>query len=177
MGWMDSEERLRTEEAEVAAAQRDRKRFGALYERNFDAVYAYVARRVPNRSDAEDITATAFHKALANLHRFEWRGVPFAAWLIRIAANEIADRAPRRAPSLLPLPDDSTLEQVEHRAMLFQHVRALPADQRRVLEMRFAEQWTVREIAEALGRSDGAVRQLQFRALQTLRAGLGAEDV
>src|SRR5437588_7693644 len=88
----------RDEEQLVAEAQRDPRRFGVLYERNFDLVYAFVARRVPSRLEAEDVTATVFYKALANLAGFEWRGVPFAAWLVRIAANEIVDLR-RRRPS------------------------------------------------------------------------------
>src|SRR5205807_5626158 len=90
----------------VAAAQRDPRRFGVLYERNFDLVYAFVARRVPSRPEAEDITATVFYKALANLAGFEWRGVPFAAWLVRIASNEIADlrrRSPWATPHEVPV--------------------------------------------------------------------------
>jgi RNA polymerase sigma-70 factor, ECF subfamily len=76
----------------VEAAQRDASRFAELYERNFERVYAFVVRRVRNRAEAEDLTSDVFHRALANLPRFEWRGVPFAAWLYRMAANAIADR-------------------------------------------------------------------------------------
>src|SRR5437660_11106238 len=104
MGSDDEAERLEAEAIAVADAQRARTRFGPLYERNFDAVYAYVARRARDRSDAEDITATVFQTALANIERFEWRGVPFRAWLTRIAANQIADQAAR--PTLAALPSD-----------------------------------------------------------------------
>lgn len=76
----------------VEAAQKDPSRFGELYENNFERVYAYIARRVGNREEAQDLTAEVFHQALANLARFEWRGLPFAAWLLRIASNAIADR-------------------------------------------------------------------------------------
>src|SRR5262249_17817770 len=86
-GGNEAEERLLVE-----AAQRDRSRFADLYERNFELVYAFVARRVRNREEAEDVTAEVFHQALAGLGRFEWRGFPFAAWLFRIARNAITDR-------------------------------------------------------------------------------------
>ena len=79
----------------MEAAQKDPTRFAELYETNFERVYAFVVRRVSDRDAAEDLTSEVFHKALANLRRFEWRGVPFAAWLLRIAANAIADRAQR----------------------------------------------------------------------------------
>ena len=76
----------------IEAAQKDPGRFADLYENNFERVYAFIVRRVRDRHEAEDLTAEVFQHALANLPRFEWRGVPFAAWLFRIAANAIADR-------------------------------------------------------------------------------------
>lgn len=160
----------------IEAAQRDPRCFADLYHRHFDRIYAYVARRVGNRAAAEDITADVFHQALANLGRFEWRGVPFAAWLYRIAANAISDRALRtaREHDLPPpdAPDEPSLEDIEQRARLFRLVDELPDEQRRVIVMRFAEQRPIKEIAEALGRSEGAVKQLQFRGLKSLRLRL-----
>src|SRR5437899_5823884 len=164
----DVAERLRIE-----AAQRDPSRFGELYEDNFERVYAFIARRVHDRDAAQDLTADVFHRALKNLPQFEWRGVPFAAWLFRIAANAIADRSKRAAKERdLPRDDDPpevSFEDIDERARLFRLVDRLPADQRRVIVMRFAEERTIREIAADLGRSEGAVKQLQFRGLQTLR--------
>jgi RNA polymerase sigma-70 factor (ECF subfamily) len=171
----DGDERLLIE-----AAQCDPTRFGALYEANVGRVFAYVARRVGDRHEAEDITAEVFHDALRNLHRFEWRGVPFAAWLLRIASNAIVDRAKRLARDRnLPEPHEPpevSLEEVEHRARIFRLVDTLPPDQRRVIVMRFAEQKKIREIAVELGRSEGAVKQLQLRGLQILRARLSGTN-
>ena len=76
----------------IEAAQQDPRRFAELYEKNFDRLYAFIVRRVGDRHDAEDLTAEVFQHALANLSRFEWRGVPFAVWLYRIAANPYGDR-------------------------------------------------------------------------------------
>src|SRR5882724_11985181 len=70
----------------IEAAQKDPARFADLYEINFERVYAYIVRRVGDRTETEDLTSEVFHKTLANLKRFEWRGIPFAAWLFRIAA-------------------------------------------------------------------------------------------
>src|ERR1043166_7295070 len=81
----------------VEAAQRDRASFAQVYERYFELVYAYVARRVRERAATEDLTSEVFRKALANIHRFKWTGAPFGAWLLRIAANLIADRAKRNS--------------------------------------------------------------------------------
>jgi RNA polymerase sigma-70 factor, ECF subfamily len=159
----------------VEAAQRDPRRFAELYEQNFERVYAFVLRRVHDRSRAEDLTSEVFHQALKNLGRYEWRGVPFAAWLLRIARNAITDEAHKLAREQSLGDDDSAdqkagMDHVEHRAMLFRLVQALPADQQRVVRLRFAEEKSIREIAAALGKSEGAVKQLQFRALEKLRA-------
>jgi len=168
----------------VEAAQKDPTRFAELYEINFERVYAFIARRVGDRDSAEDLTSDTFHKALANLRRFEWRGVPFAAWLLRIAANAIADRGQRAGREFVvddppELGVDASalvdLEEVEHRARLFRLVEQLPEDQRRVIAMRFAEEKCIREIAEALGRTEGAVKQLQFRGLQSLRTQIKSD--
>jgi len=163
----------------IEAAQKDPRRFAELYEAHFERIYGYVARRVGERAAAEDITADVFHQALANLPRFEWRGAPFAAWLYKIAANAIADRGKRVAresarPAAEPAaePQEPAIEDSERRARLYRLVRELPEDQRRVLVGRFAEQRSIREIATELGRSEGAVKQLQFRALAALRAGM-----
>lgn len=161
----------------IEAAQADPRRFADLYELFFDRVYAYVARRVPDRADAEDLVADVFHRALANLGTYEWRGAPFASWLYRIAFHAIADRSYRVAREGSMPPEtggpDAGIEEVEQRASLYRLVRGLPPDQRRVVELRFVEQRSVREIAEIIGRSEGAVKQLQFRAMETLRARMG----
>ncbi|HEY0702825.1 MAG TPA: sigma-70 family RNA polymerase sigma factor [Candidatus Acidoferrales bacterium] len=163
----------------IEAAQQDPARFGELYELHFDRVYAYVSRRVGDRDAAQDVTSETFHHALANLHHFEWRGAPFAAWLMRIASNAITDRWRRlhresgNISEQEPVSKDPSPEEVQHRARLFELVRTLPEDQRRVIEMRFAEEKSVREIAVALGKTEGAVKQLQFRGVQKLREEAG----
>ena len=174
----------------IEAAQKDPARFAEIYENNFHRVYAYIARRVGSRDIAEDLTSDVFHKALAGLPRFEWRGVPFVAWLLRIASNAIIDRAKRAAHETGLGADESGIaaydepsdaspqdfDVIEKQARLFKLVERLPADQRRVIELRFAEEKSIREAARELGRSEGAVKQLQFRALQSLRAQLNVES-
>lgn len=166
----------------IEAAQKDPGRFAELYEQNFHRVYAYVARRVRGRSETQDLTAHVFQQALANLGKFKWRGVPFVTWLYRIAANAITDDARKRSREQTEEPDlttdtsvDLNLEQVERQARLFHAVETLPEDQRRVILLRFAEEKSIREIAKDLGRSEGAVKQLQFRGLENLRARLREE--
>ena len=167
----------------IEAAQQDPGRFAELYELHFERVYAYIARRVRERAAAEELTSHVFHQALANLGKFKWRGAPFASWLFRIAANSIADRAGRlqRETGLErdvsgghPGPD---LEQIEILARVYQLVDKLPWDQRCVMRLRFAEEKSIREIARQLSRSEGAIKQLQFRALQSLRARMSEKNV
>jgi RNA polymerase sigma-70 factor, ECF subfamily len=176
----------------VEAAQRDASRFAEIYEHYFQLVYAYVVRRVRDRATTEDLTSEVFRKALANLPRFKWTGAPFGAWLLRIASNLIADRAKRAGrevmadeasldPAAVDKPvnvhsQQSNLEAAERRAHLFRLVDALPDDQRRVLAMRFAEEKSISEIAAEFNRSEGAIKQLQFRALQALRRQFTTED-
>jgi RNA polymerase sigma-70 factor (ECF subfamily) len=162
----------------VEAAKADPSRFAALYEAHFDRIHAFVLHRVRDRSVAEDLTAEVFRHALAAIGGFEWRGVPFAAWLYRIAANEIADHAAKRAREQGPIaaeePSHDERNAIEHRATLYRLVDDLPPDQRQVIVMRFAEERSIRDVAASLGRTEGAVKQLQWRALQTLRARMGS---
>ncbi|MBI3678956.1 MAG: sigma-70 family RNA polymerase sigma factor [Acidobacteria bacterium] len=157
----------------VEAAQRDPSRFADLYEQNFHRVYAYIARRVGERHYAEDLTAEVFTEALAGIGKFEWRGVPFTAWLLRIASRAIADhwkRTGRESGDPSPEAGQSGPDEIERNAILFQLVDRLPEAQFRVLHMRFVEQKSIREIARELDRSEGAVKQLQLRAIENLRA-------
>jgi len=174
---MDADERH-----DIEAAQRDPAKFAALYERHFERVYAFVVRRVRDRAAAEDVTADVFHKALAALPAFQIREAPFAAWLLRIAANAVADRM-KRAAREVPVSDNAPepsvapdADAIDRRADVFRLVNELPAEQRRVLIERFIEQRSIREIAGRLNKTEGAVKQLQFRALQHLRAHMEEAD-
>lgn len=179
----------------IEAARREPARFADVYDNYFELVYAYVARRTRNRVEAEDVTAEVFRKALEHLPRFKWTGAPFAAWLFRIASNLIADRAKQaaregkiagleeadrggssRVSQGIDQAQQTELENAERQAKLFRMVDELGEDQKRVLVMRFAEEKSIREIAGELGRSEGAIKQLQFRALKDLRARLSDQS-
>jgi RNA polymerase sigma-70 factor (ECF subfamily) len=157
----------------IESAQRDPSRFAELYEQNFDRVYAFIVSRICSRDEAQDLTAEVFHEALAGLPGYEWRGVPFVAWLLGIASRTLADRwqhaARGQEVSAEVLETRGTDDRIEQRAILFQLVDGLPSDQRQVILRRFVDQRSLREIAQEMGRSEGAIKQLQFRALQTLR--------
>lgn len=185
----ETAQKVRPVEAEerrlVEAAQRDPARFADLYESFFELVYSYVVRRVSSRPEAEDLTAEVFHRALRSLPRFKWTGAPFASWLFRIAANMITDRAKRAAReqsggaaeiAIAAGRAQTDIEEVERHVRLIRLVETLADDQRRVVMMRFVEEKSIREIAQVLQRSEGAIKQLQFRALQNLRGRLTTEE-
>jgi RNA polymerase sigma-70 factor, ECF subfamily len=162
----------------VEAAQRDPSQFAELYQENFYRVYAYVVRRLGDRHQAEDLTSDVFREALAGIQKFEWRGVPFAAWLLGIASRLLADhwkRSGREAGRPAPEADACDPVEIERTAILFQLVDRLPEAQFRVIQMRFVEQKSIREIAVELDRSEGAVKQLQLRAIENLRAAMEAD--
>jgi RNA polymerase sigma-70 factor (ECF subfamily) len=172
-----------SDEALVAQAKRDREAFGRLYDRYVDQVYQFTYRRVKDHPVAEDITARVFFRALEQLPRFEWRGIPFGAWLIRIAANLIHDHhgdAQRRASwpewteagTALAAGAPSLEEQYSSRqtaSRLWQEVAALPVAEQQVLVQRFSRDMSLHDIAIELGRTEGAVKQLLFRAVKRLR--------
>lgn len=155
----------------VAAAQADPKLFLELYDRYFHRVWAYAIRRARNRAEAEDVTSEVFCRALENLGGYEWRGAPFFAWLLRIAANILADRWQKTGKESGDAPPETAGPdmELERRAMLFQLIERLPQAQRRVIELRYIEERSLLEIAGTLGKTEGAVKQLQHRALEHLR--------
>ena len=162
----------------VEAARADLSKFDALYDLHFARVYLFIVSRVHDRAAAEDLTSEVFHRALANLSTYEWRGTSFAAWLFRIASNAIADQYKRanreRSGDALGSPtraniSSKEMKSVEREAFLFRLVEKLPEIQRRVVCERFIEERSIKEIAQRRGKTEGAVKQLQFRALQTLR--------
>jgi RNA polymerase sigma-70 factor, ECF subfamily len=161
----DEERRL------IEAAKHHPAKFSDLFDLHARRIYAYVARRVRSREEAEDITSEVFHLALKNLPRYEYRGVPFSAWLYRIAEHAIAQCGRESAKEAgVPLDTEPISDaDAERRAILFQLVGTLPDDQRRVVELRYAEQKSVREIADELHRTEAAVKQLHYRAIQRLR--------
>jgi RNA polymerase sigma-70 factor, ECF subfamily len=175
-----------SDEALIVRAKHDREAFGCLYDRYIEQVYQFTYRRVKDHTIAEDITARVFFRALAQLPRFEWRGIPFGGWLTRIAANLIHDHHSdaQRHVSLREWAEDgldmaasepSVEEQYATRqaaSVLWQTVAALPMAEQQVLVYRFSRDMSIREIATTLGRTEGAVKQLLFRAVKRLQQRL-----
>lgn len=172
------------EAALVQRAKADPMAFGILYERYIDRVYAYIYHRVGNAQDTEDLTARTFYRALDKLHTYEDRGLPFSAWLFRIAHNLVAnwhrDRGRRRFLSLDKLwshskEGDTPEEQVEreeNHAALWDAIDRLPEERRNLLLYKFGSRLSNLEIGELLQKSESAIKSLYFRTLATLRKEL-----
>ena len=170
----------------VAEAQRgDPEAFGRIFDAYVGPIHRFIASRVNRPSDAEDLTQLVFVKALEALPRYEARGVPFGGWLFRLARNAIIDQARTRRDHLSLVAavtratEDAGPEAVAAlRDDLDRVARALTEltdDQREVIELRFFAGLSVHETADAMGRQDGTIRGLQFRALAALRRSLGIE--
>ena len=184
---LDEPEPVQVDEgALVAAAKRDPREFGPLYELYVDRIYRYAYRRVGTHHEAEDITAQTFQQALQALPAYEWRGLPFGAWLFRIAGN-IINRRGRTAGREVAVEDvtvfsgfeqadDDPADYVwrsEEAGALAELIRTLPPDQQRVIVLKFSHGLKNREIGDLMGRSEGAIKQLVHRALVSLRATMG----
>ena len=174
----------------VAAAQTgDPDAFGALFDRYYVPVYRFVAARIGRPSDAEDLAQLVFVKALEALPRYEARGVPFGGWLFRLARNVVIDHVrTRREHATLDIvvehssddagPDDLAVLRQEMDSVAHA-LRRLTPEQREAIELRFFAGLSAKEAAEAMGRQEGTVRGLQFRAIAALRRDLGiaADDL
>ncbi len=163
----------------------DRAAFGRIFDAYSVPIYRFIASRVSRPSDAEDLTQLVFVKALEALPRYEARGIPFGGWLFRLARNAIIDqiRTKRDHLSLVVAVTRETEEagpeaQASFRDELSAVARAmseLTDDQREVVELRFFAGLSVLETAVAMGRQEGTIRGLQFRAIASLRRALGIE--
>ncbi len=179
----DSEER-----ALIERAKADQEAFGKLYERYVDRIYNYVYYRTSNVADAEDLTARIFEKAMQHIPKYKHQGVPFSAWLYRIAHNLVAnwhrDNSRRKFISIDDVSqwitqDDSpevAAQLMEDKEALLTAVGILPADRQELLVLKFVERLSNAEIGNIMGRSEGAIKSLYHRTLQALREEMRAEE-
>lgn len=175
---------LEHEEKLVREAKKgDREAFTRLYEHYVDSIYRFVLLKVNNREEAEDLTNETFLSSWQNLPVYEERGLPFSSWLYRIARNKVIDHyRVRKAPISIDVVEEdavvvaSNLERAVDIALDVDRVKAclvrLTPEQKDVTIMRFVEELSHKEIAEIIGKSEGAVRLIQHRAIATLRAML-----
>lgn len=167
----------------VVQAKQDSNAFGQLYERHVDKIYNYMYYRTGSHYDAEDLTARAFYQALTHIDRYVDRGLPFSAWLYRIAHNLVANwyRAQSRrqvitldevTASALQHPGDMPEKSLEHQddhRLLLRLIRRMPADRQQLVILKFVNQLSNQEIGQIMGRSEGAIKSLYHRTLLALR--------
>ena len=177
------------EEILVRASQGDPDAFGALYAQYVDRIFNYVYYRTGNVHDAEDLTARVFHRALHHIQRYTDRGVPFSAWLYRIAHNLVANwHRDRNRHQEIPLSDAPTLHyrgdppemalmQTQDREALLRLIRFLPSERQHLLILKFVENMSNAEIGQIMNRSEGAVKSLYHRTLLSLRDEMESVDL
>jgi len=166
------------------AIQGDREAFGELYRRYVQRIYNYIYYRVGSPPDAEDLTARVFYRVLRNIHRYEDRGLPFSAYLYRIAHNVVANwhrdnqrRAEIPLDALWSLQDESPAPEVallrhEEYERLMTVIRRLPPERQQLLILKFVERLSNAEIGQIMGRTEGAIKSLYHRTLLALRREL-----
>jgi RNA polymerase sigma-70 factor (ECF subfamily) len=159
--------------------------FGRIFDEFNEPIHRFIASRVDRPSDAEDLTQLVFVKALEALPRYEQRGIPFGGWLFRLARNTIIDHARTRHlhAELDEAADRATDEAGPEQMVLLRQdldavtraLKTLTDEQREAIELRFFAGLTAREAAEAMGKQEGTIRGLQFRAIAALRRSLGMD--
>ena len=180
-------ETIQEDEILTLAAQGNREAFGILYERYVDRIFNYVYYRTGNLDDAEDLTARVFQRAMNHIGNYTNRGVPFSAWLYRIAHNLIANwHRDRNRRQEIPLSDapliakgehpESSLVHTEQQEALLRLIRSLPAERQTLLILKFIEHLSNAEIGQIMGRSEGAVKSLYHRTLLSLRDQIGSPE-
>lgn len=176
------------EVALIERAKVDKEAFGQLYERYVDRIYNYVYYRTGNVADAEDLTARIFVRAMQHIGNYQYRGIPFSAWLYRIAHNLVAnwhrDRSRRKIMSLDHISQWQTNDDgpefvaqlMEDKETLLRAIRRLPADRQELLILKFVERLPNAEIGNIMGRSEGAIKSLYHRTLIALREDMQRQN-
>jgi RNA polymerase sigma-70 factor (ECF subfamily) len=179
------EPEYKEDEVLVRASQGDKEAFGELYERYTERIYNYVYYRTGNVHDAEDLTARVFQRAMKHIGNYTDRGVPFSAWLYRIAHNLVAnwhrDRGRKQEIPIDDLPvlsarvdhPETSIVRTEEQEALLRLIRRLPSERQTLLILKFVENMSNADIGQIMGRSEGAVKSLYHRTLLALRDEIG----
>jgi RNA polymerase sigma-70 factor (ECF subfamily) len=164
------------------AVNGDQEAFAQLYNQNFDRIHRYIYVKVRSQAEAEDLTQDVFIKALGSIGSYKWRELPFAAWLFKIAHNRVIDHVRKVSKEKSTSLDEAYAKSVEDPIQMTEKnfeiyqlkeaLEQLPEAQREVATLRFIGQLSIAEVAEALGKSEGTVKALQFNATASLRKTL-----
>jgi len=180
------EPEYKEEDVLALASKGDKDAFGMLYERYTERIFNYVYYRTGNVHDAEDLTARVFQRAMNHIHNYTDRGVPFSAWLYRIAHNLVAnwhrDRSRKQEIPIDDLPvlpakgdhPETTLVRTEEQDALLRLIRRLPPERQNLLILKFVENMSNAEVGQVIGRSEGAIKSLYHRTLLALRDEIGS---
>lgn len=173
---------MQDEESLVRRAQHhDQEAFAQLYEEHFDKIYRYVTFKIGNETEAEDMTQQVFLNALKSISSFKWKGIPFSAWLFRIAHNQVVDYLKSKKRTAVPLDEslasnDNNPQLIVEQKLDIEQVLAatkqLTEAQREVISLRFAGELPIAQVAKTMGKSQGAVKALQHSAIVALRKAL-----
>lgn len=173
----------------VELAKSDQEAFGEIYERYVKKIYNYIYYRTSNQHDAEDLTARVFFRAMNHIENYEDKGVPFQAWLYRIAHNLVANwHRDRGRHKVIPLDEfvaaslrseapDRAAEDNEEQERLLAAIRRLPAERQQLLILKFVEQLSNAEIGDIMDRTEGAIKSLYHRTLIALRDDLQMQEM
>jgi RNA polymerase sigma-70 factor (ECF subfamily) len=173
----------------ISASQGDLESFGILYEKYVERIFNYIYYRTGNVHDAEDLSARVFFRALHHIQSYTDRGVPFSAWLYRIAHNLVANwHRDRSRHQEIPLTDAPTIHYKgdppevalmhnQEKDALLRLIRHLPSERQHLLILKFVEHMSNAEIGQTMGRSEGAVKSLYHRTLLSLRDDLEGIDL
>ena len=161
------------------AQQRDEEAFAILYEEHFDKIYRYVTLKIGDKAEAEDLTQQVFLKALQSISSFRWKGIPFSAWLFRIAHNQVVDYFRKKKKyATAPLYESLAGSDIDPQLaaernldieQLLLATKRLTEAQREVISLRFSGELSIAQVAKIMGKSEGAVKALQHSAIVALR--------
>ncbi|MDD4169997.1 MAG: sigma-70 family RNA polymerase sigma factor [Desulfotomaculaceae bacterium] len=171
--------RLENEAEIIEKAKKDVRSFMVLYEHYLPRIYKYAYYQVMDKQEAEDVASQTFLQAMENLHKYHYRGIPFGHWLYRIAAS-IIYHGQRDGKNEYSTADPVQLAggqtAAEDRLDLLMQLRTLPGMQQEVLVLRYIQDLSIRDTAQIMDRSEGAVKQLSYRAIKTLRERMNGNE-
>ncbi len=175
-------EQMSAEQVQVEAAKKDPSFFGPLYNKYYKQIFGYVYQRMEDKETAFDVTAQVFLKALTNLHKYEFKGVPFASWLYRIAQSEVyqmfRDKKAKRTVNVDVSDLRFLFEEIEenfydeYTPRVLKLVKELPEDDLRLIEMRFFEKRQFKEIAEIMEITENNAKVKLYRILERIKKAI-----
>ncbi len=177
---------MQNEESLVRRAQQhDQDAFAQLYEEYFDKIYRYIAFKIGNKTEAEDMTQQVFLNAIKSISSFRWRGIPFSAWLFRIAHNQVVDYLRKKAKHATTSLDEVLVSNGNNPQLVAEQnldierlllaTKQLTQAQREVISLRFASELSIAQVARVMGKNQGAIKALQHSAIVALRKTLSVE--